>query len=145
MCFLLTYSMEQNPSWEANRFVAIEEFSRILLNPKVHYRIHNCPPHISILSQPHPVHTPKSHFLKICPNIILPSTPGSPQWSFTLRITYQNPIDASLLSHPRYMLRPSHSSRFYHPQNVGWGVQSNLCFTFLNVYISIMYGVLYGN
>jgi len=35
----LTYSMEQSPSWEANRFAASKEIPRILWNPKVHYRI----------------------------------------------------------------------------------------------------------
>jgi hypothetical protein len=58
-----------------------------------------------------------SHFLKINLNIILPSTPGSPQWSLSLRFSHQNPIHASLLSHPRYMPRPSHSPQFYHPHN----------------------------
>jgi hypothetical protein len=52
-----TYSMEQSPSWEAVWFVASQEIPRILLNPKVHYRIRNCPPPVSILSQPNPVHT----------------------------------------------------------------------------------------
>jgi hypothetical protein len=36
--------MEQSPSWEANRFVASQEIPRVLLNLKVHYRIHNCLP-----------------------------------------------------------------------------------------------------
>jgi hypothetical protein len=98
---LLTYSKEQSPSWEANWFVAIQEILRILLNTKVHYRIHNCPPPVSTLSQPNPVHTPTSHFLKIHLNIILPSTPGSHRWSLSLRFTHQNHIHASLLPHPR--------------------------------------------
>jgi hypothetical protein len=38
--YLLTYSMEQSRSWEANPFSASQEILRILLNPKVHYRIH---------------------------------------------------------------------------------------------------------
>jgi hypothetical protein len=84
-------------SSEANRFVAIQEITRILLNPKVHYRIHNRPPPVPILSQPNQVHTPTSHFLKIHPNIFLPSTPGSPRWSLSLRFPHQNPIHASLL------------------------------------------------
>jgi hypothetical protein len=62
--------MEQSPSWEVNRFVASQEIPRVLLNPKVHYQIYNCPPPVSILSQHNPVHTPTSHFLKIHPNII---------------------------------------------------------------------------
>jgi hypothetical protein len=119
--YLPTYSMEQNLSWEANWFVAIQEIPRILLNPKVQYRIHNSPPPVPILSQPNPVHTPTSHLLKIHANIILPSMPVSPVVSFP-PFPHQNPIHASLLPHPRYIRCPSHSSRFYHPQKIGWGV-----------------------
>ena len=53
LTYLLTHSMEQSPSWEANRFSASQEIPRILWNPKVHYHIHKCPPPIPILSRTH--------------------------------------------------------------------------------------------
>ena len=45
-------------------------------------------------------------------NIILPSIPGSPKWSFSLRFPHQNPVYASPLPHMCYMPCPAHSSRF---------------------------------
>ena len=42
LTYLLSYSMEQIPSWEANRFSASQEIPRILWNPKVHCPIHKC-------------------------------------------------------------------------------------------------------
>jgi hypothetical protein len=56
--YLLIYSMQHSPSWEANWFAASQKIPWILWNPKVHYHIHKFPPSVSILSQPNPVHTP---------------------------------------------------------------------------------------
>ena len=100
-------------------FAANQEIPRILWNPKVHNLIHKCPPPVPILCQLGPVHTPTSYFLKIPLNIILSSTSGSPKWSLSFRLPNQNPVYASSLPHTRYMPRPSHSSRFCHPYNIG--------------------------
>ena len=102
----------------------VKKFPRILWNPKVHYRIHKCPPPFPILSQVDPVHTHTSHFLKIHHNIILPSTPGSPKWFFPSDFPIKPCIRLFCpLPHSGYIPRPSHLSRFYYPKNNGWGVQ----------------------
>ena len=93
----------------------VKKFPAFHGTPKVHYRTHKRPPPVSILGQPNPVHIPTSHLLQIHPNIIHPSTPRPPQWSL--------PPVSPPRTYTRHMPSPSHSSRFYHPHNVGWGVQ----------------------
>ena len=66
---------------------------------------------------------PTSHFLKIRINIVLTSMPGSSKWSLSLRSPHQNPVYTSPLPHTCYIPQPFHSSRFYHPNNIGWVVQ----------------------
>ena len=103
---ILTYSMVQSPSWEANWFAASQEIPRISRNPNVHYRTHKHPPPVFILGQPNPVHILTSHLLEIHPNIIHLSTPRSPQWSPSLRFPQQDPIHPPLLTHTRHMPSP---------------------------------------
>ena len=79
----------------------------ILWNQKFHHRIHKSPPPVPNLTQPDPVYNPTSHFLKTHLNIILPSMPGSPKWSPSLRFPHQNPVYTSPLPHMCYMPHPS--------------------------------------
>ena len=104
--YLLTYCMVQSPFWEANWIAASQEIPRISRNPKVHYCTHKCPPPVSILGQPNPVHIPTSYLLEIHPNIIRPSMPRSPQWSPSLRFPHQHPIHS--LSSPIRTTCPAH-------------------------------------
>ena len=66
--------MEQSPAWNTKRFSASQEIPCILWNPTFGYRNHKSPPHVPILSQLDPVHTPTYHFLKIHLHIFHQST-----------------------------------------------------------------------
>ena len=52
-------------------------------------------------------------------NVIIPSTPGSSKWFFSLIFPHKNPYYTSPLPHMCYMPIPFHSPRFGHPKNTG--------------------------
>ena len=111
--YLLTDSMQHNPSWEANRFAASQEIPRISRNPKVHYPTHKRPPPVPILSQLDPVHTPTSHssrsillLLFLHSHLCL----GLPSGLFPSGFPNQNPVYAGPLAHTYYIPRPYRSS-----------------------------------
>ena len=118
LIYLLTYLLHGSESFlKTNRFSASQEIPHNFWNLKVHYRIHKCPPPVLILSQLDPVHTPTSNFLKIHLNT-LPSTPGCPKLSLSLRFPHQNPVYASPLPRTCYSSRSYHYSRFNHPNSI---------------------------
>jgi hypothetical protein len=95
----LVNSIEQSP-WHANSCSASQETPRLLWNPTVHYRVHDSPPMVPILSQTNPLHNFPLYFSRIHSIIILQSTTGLPSGSLPLRTSY--------CFHACYIPCPSH-------------------------------------
>ena len=109
--------MKQRPSWEANRSSASQQIARILWNPKVHYRIHNSPPPVPILSQIDPVHAPNPTSRRFILKLSFHLRLGFP-WGFP------NETLHAFLPLTCYMPCPSQSSWFDHPNDIWWRVQN---------------------
>ena len=87
----------------------------ILWNLKIHRRLKNSPPLVSILSQINPVHSPTNPIsLRWIFNIIVPSPSRSSKWSLPFKFPHQNPVRTAPLPHKCHMPRPSNQPLFYH-------------------------------
>jgi len=119
LTYLFTFLLQGAESfWESNRVSPSVEIPPILWNPKVHYVIHKCQPPVHILIHIETVHVLTSHFLKIHPNIIVPSTPGFSTLSFFIGFSHLNFVHTFTLPHTCYMLCPPQSSPFDPPNNI---------------------------
>ena len=86
-----------------------QEFSRILWDPKVHYRDYKCPTPVPVLGQIDPVLAHPSHLQRFHRNIIPPSTPGYSTWFLSLMFHHQNSVCTSSIPNTCNLPRPSHS------------------------------------
>ena len=66
--------MKQSPSWKSKTSLFSQKIPLISYTPKVHYRNHNSPLPVPVLSQSNPVHTSPPQFLKFHLNIIFQPT-----------------------------------------------------------------------
>jgi hypothetical protein len=80
--------VEESPSWKANSHSASQQILRILLNPKIHYRLQKGPPLDPILSQMNLIHALLTYFPMNHSYIyIFPSIPRFSKWYLPLRDT----------------------------------------------------------
>jgi hypothetical protein len=120
LTYFLTYSMEQSPSWEDNRLAASQEIP-LIYETRSFIAAFTSARHLS-LSWASPVQSITPHPTAWRYILILFSTyVWVFQMVFSLWFSHQNPVRSSPLPHTCRMPRPSHSSLFYHPNNIGWG------------------------
>jgi hypothetical protein len=94
------------------------QIPRLLWNPKVHYRVHNSPPLVPVLSQINRVDNFLTYFPKIRSNIILPIYAPAFQVVSSLPTKIFLSIYNISYTYYYYLPRSSHCSSFHHPNNI---------------------------
>jgi hypothetical protein len=98
------------------------KFFRRLWNSKFRYRVQRSLPVDPILSHIHPVHNFVPYFPKIHSNNIFPSTPLSSEWCLPFRVSEQNFVLISRLSHACCMPRLFHRHWLDDANNIWWSI-----------------------
>ena len=122
LTYLVTHSLQQNPSWEANRSSASQEILRILWSPKVYYCIYKYSEPVPILIQINPVNGPHPtscrSILILSSNLHLVFPSGLFPSGFPYKTLY-TPLLSPYVLHAN----PSYSSWLVRPNNIRWAVQ----------------------
>jgi len=106
--------MQQSPSLEYKSFTSSQEIPHILWKPKIHYRMHKCPPPVSILCQSNPYSISRRSVLILSSHLHL----GSSKRSFSVKSFHLNPLGTFPLFHTCHMHRPSHCSGLDQPSHI---------------------------
>jgi len=119
---ILTYLLTPwcSPSWEANWFAASQEipsFHGRFITALTSFR-HLSLSWVSPIQSIYPRPTSWRSSLILFTHLRL----GLPVVSFP-PVSPARPYTPPVLTHTRHMPSSSHSSRFYHPHSIGWGVQ----------------------
>jgi hypothetical protein len=108
--------MEHNPSWEANWF-SVKKFPAFYGTRRYTRARHLSPSWVRSTQSVPPHSTPWRSILILYCHLRIGFSSGLFPSGFHIKTLYKS------LHHTCYMHRPSHSSRFDHPSNIGWGVQ----------------------
>ena len=123
LIYLLTHSMQQSPSCEANSFSASQGIPLHFSDPE------SSLPHSQVLVNcPYPEPDQSSQYSHITiledqSSYYSPVYASVSQVVSSLMFPHQNLLYASPILHTCYKPRPLQSSRFGHPKNNRWGVQ----------------------
>ena len=98
--------------------LASQEIPHILQYPKLHYRVQNSQPLISLTSQNNPVHNLSFYLFKTHFNIIILSTPKSSKQSLYFRFSHHTPAWNSIPFDACHIPCPSHPLRFDHAHSI---------------------------